>query len=123
VSGCVVDHRPVHDVGESAFEQAHGLVRGLPAGFAAVEEGAALGGVAQLDRGHDVQHPVDLSVATSGQSVADVVSRGCVDECGAGLGAEVVWCVVEEVKSGSWAIAGNPLTTGDVRALAAGVTM
>ena len=34
----------------------------------------------------------------------------------------VTWCVVEEVKSGSWGIAGNPLTTADVRALAAGVT-
>lgn len=34
----------------------------------------------------------------------------------------VTWCVVEEVKSGSWAIAGNPLTTEDVRALAAGVS-
>ena len=33
----------------------------------------------------------------------------------------VTWCVVEEVKSGSWAIAGNPLTTSDVKALAAGV--
>ena len=33
----------------------------------------------------------------------------------------VTWCVVEEVKSGSWGIAGNPLTTEDVRALAAGV--
>ena len=33
----------------------------------------------------------------------------------------VTWCVVEEVKSGDWAIAGNPLTTADVKALAAGV--
>lgn len=33
----------------------------------------------------------------------------------------VTWCVVEEVKSGSWGIAGNPLTSEDVRALAAGV--
>jgi 4-oxalocrotonate tautomerase len=33
----------------------------------------------------------------------------------------VTWCVVEEVSSGSWGIAGNPLTTSDVRALAAGV--
>jgi 4-oxalocrotonate tautomerase len=32
----------------------------------------------------------------------------------------VTWCVVEEVRSGSWAIAGNPLTTADVLALAAG---
>jgi len=33
----------------------------------------------------------------------------------------VTWCVVEEVKSGHWGIAGNPLTTADVKALAAGV--
>ena len=32
----------------------------------------------------------------------------------------VTWVVVEEVKSGSWGIAGNPLTTEDVKALAAG---
>jgi 4-oxalocrotonate tautomerase len=31
----------------------------------------------------------------------------------------VTWTVVEEVKSGDWGIAGNPLTTADVRALAA----
>jgi 4-oxalocrotonate tautomerase len=33
----------------------------------------------------------------------------------------VTWCVVEEVRSGDWGIAGNPLSTADVRALAAGV--
>jgi 4-oxalocrotonate tautomerase len=33
---------------------------------------------------------------------------------------QVTWVVVEEVKSGDWGIAGNPLTTGDVKALAAG---
>ena len=32
----------------------------------------------------------------------------------------VTWCVVEEVKSGDWGIAGNALTTEHVRALAAG---
>jgi 4-oxalocrotonate tautomerase len=32
----------------------------------------------------------------------------------------VTWVVVEEVKSGDWGIAGNPLSTGDVKALAAG---
>jgi 4-oxalocrotonate tautomerase len=32
----------------------------------------------------------------------------------------VTWCVVEEVRSGDWGIAGDPLTTDDVRALAAG---
>ena len=34
----------------------------------------------------------------------------------------VTWCVVREVASGDWGIAGNPLTTADVQALAAGVT-
>ncbi len=34
----------------------------------------------------------------------------------------VTWCVIEEVKSGNWAIAGNPLTTDDVKALASGKT-
>jgi 4-oxalocrotonate tautomerase len=33
----------------------------------------------------------------------------------------VTWCIVEEVKSGDWGIAGNPLKTEDVKALAAGV--
>jgi 4-oxalocrotonate tautomerase len=32
----------------------------------------------------------------------------------------VTWCIVEEVKSGDWGIGGNPLTTADVQALAAG---
>jgi 4-oxalocrotonate tautomerase len=32
----------------------------------------------------------------------------------------VTWCVVEEVKSGDWAIAGKNLRTEDVKALAAG---
>ena len=32
----------------------------------------------------------------------------------------VTWCVVREVGSGDWGIAGNALTTADVRALAAG---
>ena len=30
----------------------------------------------------------------------------------------VTWCVIEEVKSGDWAIGGKPLTTADVHALA-----
>jgi 4-oxalocrotonate tautomerase len=33
---------------------------------------------------------------------------------------QVTWCVVEEVESGDWGIAGNPLTTADVHALAHG---
>lgn len=33
----------------------------------------------------------------------------------------VTWCLVEELTSGDWGIAGNPLSTDDVKALAAGV--
>ena len=32
----------------------------------------------------------------------------------------VTWVVIEEVKSGDWGIGGNPLTTSDVKSLAAG---
>ncbi len=32
----------------------------------------------------------------------------------------VTWVVVEEVTSGEWGIGGKPLTTADVKALAAG---
>jgi 4-oxalocrotonate tautomerase len=32
----------------------------------------------------------------------------------------VTWVMVEDVKSGEWAIGGNPLTTADVKNLAAG---
>jgi len=34
--------------------------------------------------------------------------------------SQVTWCIVEEVKSGDLGIAGNALTTEQVRALAAG---
>ena len=32
----------------------------------------------------------------------------------------VTWVVIEEVKSGDWGLSGTPLTTNDVKALAAG---
>jgi 4-oxalocrotonate tautomerase len=35
----------------------------------------------------------------------------------------VTWCVVEEVGSGDWGIAGQPLTTEDVMALARGAVV
>lgn len=34
----------------------------------------------------------------------------------------VTWCIVEEVKSGDWGIAGKAMTTAHVEALAAGIT-
>ncbi|HEY1118796.1 MAG TPA: 4-oxalocrotonate tautomerase family protein [Acidimicrobiales bacterium] len=35
----------------------------------------------------------------------------------------VTWVVVEEVASGHWGIGGTPLTTADVKALAAGAAV
>ena len=35
----------------------------------------------------------------------------------------VTWVVIEEVASGEWGIGGNPLSTADVKALAAGATV
>jgi 4-oxalocrotonate tautomerase len=35
----------------------------------------------------------------------------------------VTWVVVEEVASGDWGIGGNPLSTGDVKALRAEVAV
>jgi 4-oxalocrotonate tautomerase len=32
----------------------------------------------------------------------------------------VTWVIIEEVKSGDWALGGKPLTTADVKALAVG---
>jgi 4-oxalocrotonate tautomerase len=32
----------------------------------------------------------------------------------------VTWVVIEEVKSGDWGMGGNPLSTNDAKALAAG---
>ena len=32
----------------------------------------------------------------------------------------VTWVVIEEVRSGEWGVGGKPLTTADVKALAAG---
>jgi 4-oxalocrotonate tautomerase len=35
----------------------------------------------------------------------------------------VTWCIVEEVRSGDWGIAGKSLSTQDVKSLAAGVAV
>jgi 4-oxalocrotonate tautomerase len=35
---------------------------------------------------------------------------------------ELTWVVIEEVKSGDWAVGGKALSTSDVRSLASGAT-
>src|SRR5215813_1698553 len=59
----VEDHLVVDDVGQAAFEGAHGFPGCFAGGDFAVVVGAAFGGVAELDDGHDVQRAVDLAVA------------------------------------------------------------
>jgi hypothetical protein len=49
-----------------------------------------LGGVAQLDDGHDVQRSVDLPVGGAGEPVSHLVAGGGVDACGAVPGGEGV---------------------------------
>ena len=61
-------------------------------------------GVFSDDQKHDIiERLTDAMVSVEGENM-----RG------------VTWCVVEEVRSGDWGIAGNPMTTEAVRALAGG---
>lgn len=53
------------------------------------------------------------------RAIAERLTETMVDIEGENMRG-VTWCVVEEVKSGHWAIGGQPLTTADVKALAAG---
>jgi 4-oxalocrotonate tautomerase len=64
-------------------------------------------GVFNDDQKHQiVQQLTDTMVAIEGENLR-----------------QVTWVVVEEVHSGDWGIAGQPLTTADVKALAAGTSV
>src|SRR5439155_9585559 len=69
---------------------AHGFHRALARGEFAAVVGAALGVVAQLDDGHDVQDPVDAPVPGPRQPVTPLVAGGRIDGGGAVPGCEVV---------------------------------
>src|SRR6185503_823032 len=72
-----------------AFEAAHRLHRGLAGGDLAPDVGAAVGVVAELDDGHDVQDAVDSPVPCPGEPVPVLVTGGSVDGGGAVPGGEV----------------------------------
>jgi hypothetical protein len=80
-----VDH-----IGESPFQAAHGFHRNLARGELAPEVCAAFGVMAQLDDGHDMQHPIDAPVPGPGQAMALLVARGGVQRRGAVPRREVV---------------------------------
>jgi hypothetical protein len=65
------------------FERAECFHGRLAFREAAPVVGAARGVAAELDDGHDVQDPVDTSVADSGESVAALVAGGCLERGGA----------------------------------------
>ena len=62
----------------------------FPAAILRVVVGAAFGRVAQLDDGHDVQHPVDPPVAGARQPVPLLLAGGGIQWRGAVPGREVV---------------------------------
>ena len=53
------------------------------------------------------------------QRIVERLTEALVEIEGENL-RQVTWCVVEEVKSGDWGIAGNAVTADHFRALAAG---
>ena len=52
------------------------------------------------------------------QQIIERLTEAMVEIEGENL-RKVTWCVIEEVKSGDWGIAGNAVTADHVRALAA----
>ena len=57
--------------------------------------------------------------ATQKQDIVRRVTDAMVEVEGENM-RPVTWVIVEEVTSGEWGIGGNPLSTADVKALAAG---
>ncbi|HSO97852.1 MAG TPA: 4-oxalocrotonate tautomerase family protein [Solirubrobacteraceae bacterium] len=53
------------------------------------------------------------------QEIAERLTEALVEIEGENM-RQVTWCVLEEVRSGDWAIGGHALTTDDVKALARG---
>jgi 4-oxalocrotonate tautomerase len=85
--------------------------RGPDAAGVHVQDGAGFG--------HRRLSIIDLSDAAQKRDIVQKLTEAMVSIEGENM-RSVTWCVIDEVHSGEWAIGGNPLTTADVRALAAG---
>jgi hypothetical protein len=93
----------------------------LTGGFPGVEVGAAFGGVAELDDGHDVQDTVDSSVAGAGESMALLVTdigqqprrAGRLDPVGLGEGGAAVDDHCRSSVSAGFDLAVDALEVGD----------
>ena len=62
----------------------------------------------------------NVFTAEQKRDIVERLTQAMVDIEGENM-RPVTWVVVEEVLSGDWGIGGNPLTSADVKALAAGV--
>jgi 4-oxalocrotonate tautomerase len=62
----------------------------------------------------------DVFTAEQKRDIVERLTEAMVDIEGENM-RPVTWVIVEEVSSGDWGIGGKPLTTADVKALAAGV--
>jgi 4-oxalocrotonate tautomerase len=61
----------------------------------------------------------DVFTSEQKQQIVERLTDAMVSIEGENMRA-VTWVVIEETRSGDWGIGGNPLTTADVKALAAG---
>ena len=85
---CVADQLSVHDVGQAAFQAAHGFVVIFAFGSFPQVVGPAGGIVADLGDGHDVQAEIELAIASAGKPVAHHLAGGHLDGGGAGVAGE-----------------------------------
>ena len=84
----VVAQLPVDDVGQPPFEASHRFFVALALGSFPQVVGPARGVLPDLGKGHDVEAEVELTVAGTGEPVADNISGGHVDRGGTGVGGE-----------------------------------
>ena len=85
---CVADQLSVHEVGQAAFQAAHGFVVIFAFGSFPQVIGPAGGIVADLGEGHDVQAEIELAIAGAGKPVAHHLAGGHLDGGGAGVTGE-----------------------------------
>jgi hypothetical protein len=82
------DQLSVHDVGQAAFQAAHGFVVIFAFGSFPQVVGPAGGIVADLGDGHDVEAEIELAIASAGKPVAHHLAGGHLDGGGAGVTGE-----------------------------------
>ena len=78
----------IDDVGQTSFQTTDRFFAALGLRSFPQVVGPALGVLADLYQGHDVQAVVELAIAGPGETVAHDVAGGHLDRCGAGVAGE-----------------------------------